>query len=82
LGAFTDPTSLADFGLVPHKPRTAPTGEKMATAAARNRATRAARHTMGRRRKLAIKGSVPTPVTDGSAGAPGGSAPGAPVVKS
>jgi hypothetical protein len=56
--------SLADFGLTPRKPRVL-TPEKKAAAAAKAKATRAARHTMGKKQKKDIKGTVPAtaPVT-------------------
>jgi hypothetical protein len=67
--------SLADFGLVGHKPH-ATTPEKQVAAAQKAKATRAARHTLGKKQKLALKGDVTgvvvTPVT------PPKAAPGAP----
>jgi hypothetical protein len=48
---------LADFGLTPRKPRVVTPEEKVATAA-KARATRVARHTMGKKQKAAIKGTV------------------------
>jgi hypothetical protein len=49
---------LADFGLTGRKTRVVTPEEKM-TAAAKARATRAARHTMGKKQKAAIKGTLP-----------------------
>jgi len=49
---------LADFGLAPHKARTAPTPEQKQAAAAKAKATRAARHTMSTKQKKAVKGDV------------------------
>ncbi len=56
--------TLADFGLTPRKPRVVSPEEKVA-AAAKAKATRAARHTMGKKQKAAIKGTVTStaPVT-------------------
>ena len=52
-------TVLADFGLAPRK-LVVPTGEQMAAAAAKRRATREARGTMGRRQRAALeKGTAP-----------------------
>ena len=71
LVAFGDAADLADFGLVPRKPRAKVPPDKGVTAAKKRRATRAARHTMGKRQKQAIKGNVPDP-GNGSAGVNGG----------
>jgi hypothetical protein len=61
------PDVLADFGLAPRKTRTTPTVEQRAAAAAKSRATRAARHTMGKKQKRTVRGDVVgvdvTPVT-------------------
>ena len=54
--------TLADFGLEPRKARAPMTVEQKAAAAAKRKATRAARGTAGPKAKLAIKGTVPTPV--------------------
>jgi hypothetical protein len=51
--------SLADFGLTARKVPVV-TPEKKAAAAAKAKATRAARHTMGKVQKKDIKGTVPT----------------------
>jgi hypothetical protein len=58
LNAFgeTSPV-LADFGFTPPKKRTL-TPEKKAAAALLAKATRKARHTVGKKQKLAIKGAV------------------------
>jgi hypothetical protein len=62
----TSPDVLADFGLHP-KARTPLTVEAKAAAAAKRKATRAARHTMGAIQKKSVKGAVigitVTPVT-------------------
>jgi hypothetical protein len=61
------PDVLADFGLHPKKAQTPLTVEAKAAAAAKRKATRAARNTMGSKQKLAVKGDVVgitvTPVT-------------------
>jgi hypothetical protein len=56
--------SLADFGLTPRKPRVI-TPAKKAAAALKAKATREARHTMGKIQKKDIKGVAPatTPAT-------------------
>jgi hypothetical protein len=69
--------ALADFGLTPRKPRVV-TPEKKAAAAAKARATRTARHTMGKNQKAAIKGTV-SPTAPATA-APPAPAPTVPAV--
>jgi hypothetical protein len=56
---------LADFGFTAPKKRVLTPGQK-ATAAARAKATREARHTMGKVQKKSVKGTVPAtaPVSD------------------
>jgi hypothetical protein len=49
---------LADFGLAPRN-QAVVTQEKRTEANAKAKATRAARHTMGKRQKAEIKGTVP-----------------------
>ncbi len=49
---------FADFGYVRHK-RATMTAEQKAAAAAKRKATRAARHTMGSRQKAEVHGTVP-----------------------
>jgi hypothetical protein len=65
------PDVLADFGLVPKKARKPLTAEQLAAAKAKRKATRAARGTVGSKKKLAIVGNVTgvivTPVTAPSA---------------
>jgi hypothetical protein len=63
------PATLADYGLVPHKGPTPPSASVKATAVLKREATRTARHTMGKKQKAAIKGSVPdtTPATSPAA---------------
>jgi hypothetical protein len=58
LAFATRPDILVDFGLEARKPRRKATPEEQAAAVAKRAATRAARHTMGPRRKQAIKGDV------------------------
>jgi hypothetical protein len=49
--------TLAQFGLTPRKPHVVSPDKKVA-AAAKAKATRAARHTMGKKQKASIKGTV------------------------
>ena len=80
IGVFGDPsTQLTDLGLT-NKPRPAMTVEARASAAEKGRATRVARHTMGRRERAAIHGVVAAPAPSASAPAP--SAPAAPAAPS
>ena len=51
------PDTLADFGLTPRKPHVVTPAVKVA-AAAKAKATRAARHTMGAQQKAGIKGAL------------------------
>jgi hypothetical protein len=78
-GAFgTSPDVLADFGLAPKKARTPLTVEQKATVAAKRKATRAARHTMGTKQRKQVKGAVSgvviTPVISGVVSTPSASA--------
>jgi len=74
----TSPDVLADFGINP-KARAPLTVEAKALAVAKRKATRAARHTMGAKQKLGVKGDVTgisvTPIT---AAAPTGVVPSPP----
>ena len=54
----TKPDVLADFGLAPKKARKPLTAEAQNLAIAKRASTREARGTMGKRKKLAIKGNV------------------------
>ena len=65
-------TTLADFGYTPRKPRVVAPKTKVA-AAAKTLATRAARHTVGPKAKLAITGVVEPPAPP--AHAPAAAAP-------
>jgi hypothetical protein len=49
---------LANMGITPDQPRAPLTAEQKVLAAAKARATRAARHTMGAKQKAAIKGQL------------------------
>ena len=71
------PATLADYGLAPRKGPTPPSADEKAAAVAKRAATRAARHTMGKKQKAEIKGAAP--VTTGSA-APATAAPASPPV--
>jgi len=77
----TSPDVLADFGLHP-KARTPQTVEAKTAAAAKRKATRAARHTMGAKQKKGVKGAVTgivvTPITAASPTATVPSSPSAP----
>ena len=61
------PSTLAEYGLAPRKVRTPLTVEQQAAAAAKRKATRKARNTMGSVQKKAVTGDVAsvviTPVT-------------------
>jgi hypothetical protein len=57
-GMFTNPATLADFGLEPRK-STKKTLETKVTAAEKTAATRTARGTKGPKEKAKIKGAVP-----------------------
>jgi hypothetical protein len=59
---------LADFGLTPRKAPAPQTVEQKAAAATKREATRQARHTMGKRQKASIKGTVPSATTPAPAG--------------
>ncbi len=50
-------TNLSDFGLAPRKTPAVRTPEQKAAAAAKAKATRAARHTMGKKQKALITGT-------------------------
>ncbi len=72
LVAFTGQVDvLADFGLSPRKVRVLTPEEKQA-AAAKAKATRAARHTMGKNQKAAILGTTaqPSPATPAAPATP------------
>jgi hypothetical protein len=61
--------TLADFGLTGRKPRVL-TPEQKTAASTKAKATRAARHTLGKVQKAAIKGTVPTPAPATTPAAP------------
>ncbi len=74
-GAASESTVLADFGYASPNRRTLTAAEKSA-AAAKARATRQARHTMGARQKAKVTGSLPAAGADGaSSGAPAAGTP-------
>jgi DNA polymerase-3 subunit gamma/tau len=76
VGMFQEaPDTLAIFGVKAPKVRTTTVAVK-AAAAAKNKATRAARGTVGKKKKLAIKGT--TPASNGAAAAPATPAPATP----
>jgi hypothetical protein len=82
LAAFANATqTLADFGLTPPKARTPMTAAQLAARAAKAKATRVARGTTSKKKKLAVKGDVTgvtvTPVHAPTAATP--AAPGSPV---
>lgn len=56
-------TALINYGVTPEKERAPLTTEQMSAKVAKARATRAARHTMGKNQKKAIKGEIPAPKT-------------------
>jgi hypothetical protein len=66
--------ALADFGLTPPKARAPRTSEQKAAAAAKLRATRAARGTASKKQKATIKGKVTgvaiTPIVEAAAAPP------------
>ena len=74
LAMFKDAAVLASFGLAPSKPRAVPTSDEVVAAVVKRRATRVARHTMGKKQKQSIHGTVGTPAASGSTGETGGAA--------
>jgi hypothetical protein len=60
---------LATFGLTPRKPRVVSPGAQVA-AAAKAKATRAARHTLGKKQKAGIKGTATVPAAPVAAPTP------------
>ncbi len=73
-----DTAALADFGLPPRKPRAPQTAEQKAVAAAKRKATRAARGTTGAKAKQAIKGNITAELVVTPANAVQAAAPEAP----
>ena len=69
------PDALADFGLKPKKTAAPLTIDQLAAAAAKRAATRAARHTMGPKKKQQVKGTITTIATSPAAPAPAPVAP-------
>jgi hypothetical protein len=80
----SSPDVLADFGLHPPKVRAPLTVEAKTAAAAKRKATRAARHTQGAKQKAKVKGAVTgiivTPVTAPPLGTTAAAGPSAPAV--
>jgi len=78
----TTTAQLADFGLAPPKARSPLSSEKRVAAAAKMRATRAARGTTSKKQKLAVKGDVTgvlvTPITAAGPSSPPTAAPAVP----
>jgi hypothetical protein len=70
---------LTDFGLKGPKAKPPRTPEQKAAAAAKAKATRAARHTMGPKQKAAIKGTVPATAPEAQPAAPAPTPPTPPV---
>jgi hypothetical protein len=66
---FSDIDTLADFGLTPHKKAVISPAERVVMAA-KAKATRAARHTLGSKQKAAITGSVSSPAVASSPATP------------
>lgn len=80
LAAYANATqTLSDFGLVPPKARTPLTTEQKAAAAAKAKATRAARGTTSKKAKLKVTGNV-TGVTVTPITTPAEAPPAAPVI--
>jgi hypothetical protein len=61
---------IATFGKALAKPRAPLTVEQKVAAAAKAKATRAARHTMGKKQRKAITGQSPAPTTPAAPAAP------------
>jgi hypothetical protein len=80
LSVHADPTELADFGLTPRKSRSPLSVEERLNAVKQGAATRKARHTMGKRQKLRIVGTVAASTSD-TAHANGAAESAAPVTK-
>ena len=79
LGMFQEnPDTLAAFGMKAPKPH-APSAATLAAAVAKNKATRTARGTVGPKKKLAIKGTIPAAPAPAPTPAPMVAAPAAPV---
>jgi hypothetical protein len=55
---FGDPATVAEFGYASRSPQV-PSAETKALAVEKRKATRAARHTMGSRQRLKVKGAEP-----------------------
>jgi hypothetical protein len=64
------PSTLEDFGIAPRKVRTPLTAEQKAAAAVKRKATRAARHIVGKKQRAKIKAPVATTPTATAPGTP------------
>ena len=73
--------TLVDFGMSPRKERAPLTTAQQTAAVAKQKATRAARHTMGPKQKAGIKGTVPTPETTPAATTPATAGPAKPIMQ-
>jgi hypothetical protein len=75
---YTDHTTLLEFAIAPKKVRTPLTNDALVLRAAKARATRTKRKTLGKRQRAAIKGEVTgvviTPVTSETSAAAAGAA--------
>jgi hypothetical protein len=70
MGQFaTSPETLAEFGFTPST-RRVPDTATVAGAVEKRAATRAARHTMGKRQKESVKGTAPAPTPSAPVAAP------------
>jgi hypothetical protein len=67
---FADPKDLAAFGLSPRKARSAPSADTVAEAVHKRRATRKARHTMGKRQRLLVHATDSPPQVVNDAATP------------
>jgi hypothetical protein len=70
-GNAADP--LADFGFVPKKSSVKRTGQTIVQATAKSKATKTARHTLGKKQRKAIKGTPVPPIPPAPASPPTGS---------
>ncbi len=64
------PSTLEDFGIAPRKVRTPLTAEQKAAAAVQRKATRAARHIVGKKQRAKIKAPAATTPTATAPGTP------------
>jgi hypothetical protein len=66
------PSTLADYDVTPRKVPTPLNAEQLVAKAAKAKATRTARNTLGKKQKKSVKGTVPAavPVTSSTASPP------------